>query len=216
MITINSLNLTINNNMILEDIDLNFQDGEIYGLVGNNGCGKTMLMKCICGFVKPSSGKVVCDNKVIGKDIDYLHGAGVIIESPVFIPYYSGFKNLKILAQISKRIDDAGIRSSMTRCGLDPDLKLSVRKYSLGMRQRLALAQAIMEETGILILDEPMNGLDIDGIREIRELLFRYKENGCLIILASHNAEDIKLLCDKVIRMDKGRVIEAYNVSSSV
>lgn len=206
MIEIKNLNLTIQNKQILKDINLSFENGKIYGLVGRNGCGKTMLMKCICGFIKPTSGEVVCDGKVIGKDMDYLQGAGVIIETPVFIPYYSGFKNLKILSSIKKRICDEEIRQTMMICGLNPELKLSVRKYSLGMRQRLAIAQAIMEEPSVLILDEPLNGLDSDGVCEIRNLLLNFKDEGRLILLASHNHEDVKILCDEVLQMDKGRI----------
>lgn len=203
MIEIKGLNLKIKDNDILKDINLSFEEGKIYGLVGRNGSGKTMLMKCICGFVSPTSGEVICDGKIIGKDIDYLYDAGVIIETPVFIPYYSGFKNLKILSSINKKIKDEDIKKSMATCGLDPKMKLSVKKYSLGMRQRLALAQAIMEDPKILILDEPMNGLDIDGISEIRNILMSLKEKGSLIVIASHSTEDINVLCDVVINLDK-------------
>jgi len=208
MITVKNLNLTINKKEILNDINISLDGGKIYGLVGRNGCGKTMLMKCICGFVKPTYGEVTCDGEIIGKDIDYLHCAGVIIETPVFIPYYSGFKNLKILAAINNRIGDEQIRITMKKCGLTPELKMTVKKYSLGMRQRLAIAQAIMEEPPILILDEPMNGLDSDGVCEIRDLLLEFKDRGCLILLASHNHEDVKVLCDEVFQMEKGRILK--------
>jgi len=208
MINVEHLNLTIKKKTILSDINLTFEAGKIYGLVGNNGCGKTMMMKCISGFVKPTSGQVVCNGKVVGEDIDYLADAGIIIENPLFISYYSGYKNLYLLSKVRNKIGKDRVRETLQLCGLDPDLRLPVRKYSLGMRQRLGIAQAIMEDQKILILDEPMNGLDIDGISEMRELLLRLKNEGKLIILASHNTEDIRILCDDIIKMDKGRIVE--------
>ena len=207
MINVEHLNLTIKKKTILSDINITFEAGKIYGLVGNNGCGKTMMMKCISGFVKPTSGQVVCNSKVVGEDIDYLADAGIIIENPLFISYYSGYKNLYLLSKVRNQIGKDRVRETLQLCGLDPDLRLPVRKYSLGMRQRLGIAQAIMEDQKILILDEPMIGLDIDGISEMRDLLLKLKDEGRLIILASHNSEDIRILCDVIIKMDKGRVI---------
>ncbi|MCD8301204.1 MAG: ATP-binding cassette domain-containing protein [Clostridiales bacterium] len=206
MITINDISLVLRGERILDHINLSMEAGNIYGLTGNNGSGKTMLMKCICGFVTPTSGEVIVDGKVIGKDMDYLPDAGVIIETPGFIPYYSGFKNLKLLADIRYRITDDEVRSAMTTVGLDPSVKLPVRKYSLGMRQRLGLAQALMEDPSILILDEPMNGLDKAGVEEIRKLLLMLKRKGKLILLASHNAEDICILCDEVYDIEAGAI----------
>ncbi|MCD8232668.1 MAG: ATP-binding cassette domain-containing protein [Clostridiales bacterium] len=206
MIEIKNVSLTLNKRQILTDLSLQLENGKIYGLAGNNGCGKTMLMKCICGFVKPTSGEIFSDGKQIGKDTDYLPDAGVIIETPGFISYYSGLKNLKVLTGIRNRITQAEIRTAMEEVGLDPNLKLPVKKYSLGMRQRLGLAQAIMEHPSALILDEPMNGLDKKGVAEIRSLLLSMKQQGRLILLASHNAEDIRILCDEVYEMDGGRI----------
>ncbi len=163
-----------------------------------------MLMKCICGFVRPTDGEVFVNNKKIGKDCDFPDNIGIIIESPGFIPYYSGYKNLKLLANLNKRISSEQIRQSMKNVGLDPDLKLHVSKYSLGMRQRLGLAQAIMEDPDFLILDEPMNGLDKDGVADMRKYLHNFKEQGKTIIIASHSMEDIEVLCDTVCEMDKG------------
>lgn len=206
MIQIKDLNLNLKGHPILTDVNLTLQSGRIYGLVGNNGSGKTMLMKCICGFVRPTSGEVNVDDAVIGKDVDYIRDTGIIIENPGFIPYYSGMKNLKLLSEISGKADKEKLRKVMELCGLDPNLKLPVKKYSLGMRQRLGIAQAIMEDPSILILDEPMNGLDRAGVESIRELLLDLKENGKLIIVASHNREDIDILCDEVYEVEKGRV----------
>lgn len=206
MIQIKDLNLNIKGHRILSDVNITMEKGKIYGLVGNNGSGKTMLMKCICGFVRPTSGTVIVDGKVIGRDIDYIGDAGIIIENPGFIPYYSGWKNLKMLSEINGKADKEKIRKAMEICGLNPELKLPVKKYSLGMRQRLGIAQAIMEEQSVLILDEPMNGLDKEGVSAIRQLLLHMKEEGKLIILASHNREDIDILCDVVFEVEKGKV----------
>lgn len=206
MIQIIDLNLNIKGHQILSDVNITMREGMIYGLTGNNGSGKTMLMKCVCGLVKPTSGVVMVNNEVIGKDMDYIKDVGIIIENPGFIPYYSGMKNLRLLAEISGKADKAKIRKGMEMCGLDPDLKLPVKKYSLGMRQRLGIAQAIMEDQSVLILDEPMNGLDKEGAAAVRKLLLQRKEEGRLIILASHNREDIDILCDEVFEVEKGRV----------
>lgn len=165
-----------------------------------------MLMKCICGFVKVTSGQVIVDNKIIGKDCDFPNNIGVIIETPGFIPYYSGFRNLKLLAKINNKITDDDIKRAMESVGLNPILKRAVGKYSLGMRQRLGLAQAIMENPEILILDEPMNGLDKEGVQDMRKYLIELRKQGKTIILASHSSEDISVLCDTVNEMDKGKI----------
>ena len=206
MISISELNLTLQKNEILKDISVHFERGIIHGLIGRNGSGKTMLMKCICGFVKPTSGEIIVDGKRIGKDCDFPKNAGIIIETPGFIPYYSGYKNLKLLADLRGKISRDDIRKTMEQVGLDPDLKRHVRKYSLGMRQRLGLAQAIMENPDLLILDEPMNGLDKDGVADMRKYLLDLKEQGKTILIASHSAEDIEVLCDTVYEMDKGKI----------
>lgn len=206
MIQIKDLNLDIKGHLILSDVNMTMQEGKIYGLVGNNGSGKSMLMKCICGFVRPTSGEVIVNDDVIGRDVDYIKDTGIIIENPGFIPYYSGMKNLKMLSEINGKADKNKIRETMEICGLNPELKLSVKKYSLGMRQRLGIAQAIMEDQSILILDEPMNGLDKEGVAAIRRLLLKMKEEGRLIILASHNREDIDVLCDEVFEVEKGKI----------
>lgn len=207
MIEVQDVSLIIRKCRILSDITLHMKAGNIYGLVGNNGCGKTMLMRCICGFVKPTSGTVTVDGKVIGKNTDYLREAGIILETPGFISHYSGFRNLKLLAGISAKPNKEKIRDSMCLCGLNPDLKLPVRKYSLGMRQRLAIAQAIMEDQRILILDEPMNGLDRHGVEDMRKLFLNLKKEGRLILLTSHNLTDIEILCDEIYEMDGGKII---------
>lgn len=207
IIDVKSLNLTLSKTHILKDISVSFSEGKIHGLIGRNGSGKTMLMKCVCGFIKPTSGEITVDGKIVGRDVDFPKDMGIIIETPGFIPYYSGYKNLKLLAGLNNKIGREEIQKSMEQVGLDPKLKRHVRKYSLGMRQRLGLAQAIMENPKILILDEPFNGLDKEGVKDMREYLLSYKEQGKTIIICSHSAEDISVLCDTVHEMDKG-VIE--------
>lgn len=183
---------------VLMDVSFSIPPGSIYGVVGNNGSGKTVLMKCICGFMKCDRGKIVVNGRQVGKEVDFPDRLGVIIETPGFIPNLSGYKNLKILAALKGRIGKSEIRETLQRVGLDPDMKKLVSKYSLGMRQRLGIAQAIMEDPDVLILDEPFNGLDRYGVVEIRALLKDLKADGKSILLASHNAQDIEELCDHV------------------
>ena len=206
MIKVDNVSLTIRKNEILKSVSVEFDKGKIHGLIGRNGSGKTMLMKCICGFVKVTSGEITVDGKRVGKDIDFPKDMGIIIETPGFIPYYSGYKNLKLLARVNNKIGKEQVRESMKKVGLDPDLKRHVKKYSLGMRQRLGLAQAIMENPKILVLDEPFNGLDKGGVKEMREYLLSYKQQGKTILICSHSAEDISVLCETVHEMDKGRL----------
>lgn len=204
IIDINNIDLTIGKTNILKNITVSFDEGKIHGLIGRNGSGKTMLMKCICGFIKPTGGEITVDGKRVGKDVDFPKNMGIIIETPGFIPYYSGYKNLKLLAGLNNKISKHEIKKSMEQVGLDPDLKRHVKKYSLGMRQRLGLAQAIMENPKILILDEPFNGLDKDGVADMRKYLLELNERGKTILIASHSSEDIEILCDTVCEMDKG------------
>lgn len=191
----------------LDDISLTFQRGKIYGIIGRNGSGKTVLFKCICGFLRIDEGQILVDGKQIGKDIESPPDIGIIIESPGFLPNYSGYQNLVFLASIRNKIKKADILKVIERVGLDPKSKKRVGKYSMGMRQRLGIAQAIMENPDLLILDEPMNGLDNEGVQDIRKLLLELKKEGKTIILASHNKEDISILCDEVIEIDKGKII---------
>lgn len=206
MIDVKDVSLTLGKTHILKNITVGFEEGKIHGLIGRNGSGKTMLMKCICGFIKTTSGKIMVDGKYVGKDVDFPKDMGIIIETPGFIPYYSGYKNLKLLAGLNNKIGKKEIKRSMEQVGLDPELKRHVKKYSLGMRQRLGLAQSIMENPKILVLDEPFNGLDKDGVKDMREYLLSYKEQGKTILICSHSAEDISVLCDTVHEMDKGLI----------
>lgn len=192
--------------VVLNHISIQMESGKIYGFVGRNGSGKTMLMKHILGFVYPTEGAVYIEGKQIGKELAAPESVGAIIENPGFLPDYSGYKNLKLLAMIKGKIGKKEIKEAMELVGLDADSRLHVKKYSLGMKQRLGLAQALMENPDLLLLDEPMNGLDNDGVREIRKVLLEQKEQGKLIIIASHNNEDIEVLCDEIYYFDKGIV----------
>ena len=189
---------------VLKTVCVKFEMGKIYGIVGRNGSGKTVLIKCICGLLYPSTGTVTVGGKVVGKDVDYPENVGFIIETPGFLPRYSGLKNLKYLAAVRGKVKKDEIRKYMELVGLNPDDKKHVGNYSLGMRQRLGIAQALMENPDILILDEPMNALDNNGVEEMRTVLLKMKEQGKLIIIASHVRDDIDILCDEVYGIDAG------------
>ena len=191
---------------VLHGITREIEPGKIHGIVGNNGSGKTVLMKCICGFLRPTTGRVLVDGKEVGKDMDFPENLGAIIETPGFLPNLTGLKNLKLLASLRGKIGEEQMRSSLRRVGLDPDLKKTVSKYSLGMRQRLGIAQAIMEDPSLLILDEPFNGLDKTGVAQMRHLIQDLQSEGKTILLASHNQADIDILCDTVCEMDAGHM----------
>ena len=193
---------------VLDHVNITCNKGEICVIVGRNGSGKTVLFKSICGFVKLNEGTITVNGKVMGKDLRVLKKAGIIIEEPGFLRNKSGMKNLEYLYMINNKRDKKYLRSVMENVGLDPYSRKKVGKYSLGMRQRLAIAQATMEDQDIIILDEPMNGLDNHGVQEVREYLLQLKKQGKTILIASHNREDIDVLCDKVYEMDNGRVIK--------
>lgn len=209
-ISVMNLKMNFGEEQVLKGISREFEAGKIHGIVGNNGSGKTVLMKCICGFLSPTEGTVVVDGKTIGKDVDFPENIGIIIETPGFLPWLTGIKNLKVLASLKRKIGDEEIRNVIRKVGLDPDLKKPVSKYSLGMRQRLGIAQAIMEDPSILILDEPFNGLDKNGVMQMRKLIKELREEGKTIILASHNQADIDELCDTVCEMDAGVMTMVY------
>lgn len=203
-ISIDHVSLTIGKAQILNDITAQLEKGLIHGIVGRNGSGKTMLMKCICGFIRPTVGTIVVDGKQVGKDVDFPKDLGLMIETPGFVPYYSGLKNLQLLAAINRKVSGEELSACMDQVGLGDAKKKRVGKYSMGMRQRLGIAQAIMEKPELLILDEPLNGLDEEGVEEIRALFLELKKQGKTILLSSHNAEDIDILCDHVYHIEKG------------
>ena len=198
---------------VLNDINITCRNGKIYGIIGYNGSGKTVLFKCICGFLHVDSGEISVNGREMGKEIDMLEHAGIIIEEPGYIRNLSGYRNLEYLYRITHKKDPAVIHSIMLKVGLDPQSRKKVCHYSLGMRQRLAIAQATMEDQAILILDEPMNGLDKEGVAEMRKFFLEQKEMGKLILLASHNKDDIELLCDEVYEMNHG-ILAMYSKST--
>lgn len=207
MIEVKNVSLTLNKYQILDDVSMHAGSGEAVGLVGGNGSGKTMLMKCICGFNTLFTGEITVKGKRIGKDVEFAPDTGFIIETPGFIPYMTGYENLKMLAGINKKIGREEIVNYMELVGLDPSNKKGVKKYSLGMKQRLGLAQALMENPDVLILDEPFNGLDKGMAEKMRNLLTGEKEKGKTILLASHNEKDIEYICDRVYEIDGGRMV---------
>lgn len=205
-VVFNNYNKLIKKKEILTDINLTFESGKIYGLHGHNGSGKTMLLRAICGLILPTSGSVTVDGKTVGKDIEFPDSVGVIIENMSLIPEYTGFKNLQLLAGIKKKIGDSEIRDTLISVGLDPDDKRKVKEYSLGMKQKLNFAQAIMEKPELLLLDEPTNAMDVQTVEKVRSILAEMKEKGTLIIIASHNKEDLDALCDEFIDICDGKI----------
>ena len=210
-IKIENASKKIKDTVIYENIDMVCESGSIVGLIGKNGAGKTMLLKSICGLTNYTGGEISVLGKKIGKDVEIPDSIGVIIEVPGFLPNLSGYKNLKYLADIKGKIGKDRIFEVIRQVGLDPESKKHVGKYSLGMRQRLGIAQALMEDPEILLLDEPMNGLDNKGVAEIKEILKDLRKRNKTIILASHHMEDIDELCDKVVVMDSGKIIDRYD-----
>lgn len=195
---------------VLKNVFTEFEANKIHGIVGRNGSGKTVLLKLISGLAKPNSGKITVDDKVIGKDIEHPHDMGMIIETPGFLSYQSGLKNLTYLASFNNKISKQDIIDVIRKVGLNPRSKKHVGKYSLGMRQRLGIAQAIMEKPKLLLLDEPFNGLDKESINEMRNILLELKDNGTTILIATHVKEDVDILCDSVYKIENGNIKRTY------
>ncbi|WP_077324728.1 ATP-binding cassette domain-containing protein [Virgibacillus siamensis] len=208
---VSQLSKEIKNESILKEINLTLSKGRIYGFRGKNGSGKTMLFRALSGLILPSKGSVKVDGQVLGKEISFPSSVGVLIENPGFINGYTGFKNLKLLADLTGRISDERIKESIRLVGLDPEDKRKYRKYSLGMKQRLGIAQAIMEEPDLIILDEPTNALDSDGVGEFKELLLNLKSKNKCILLASHDKDELNFLSDIIYLMENGKIIDTYD-----
>lgn len=192
--------------IVLNDVNYSFESGKIYGLYGRNGSGKSMLLRAISGLIFPTEGQVTIDDKILHKDISFPDSLGLIIDKTELLPEYDAFTNLKMLAGIKKIASDEDIVAAIQRVGLDPLSKKKVRQYSMGMKQKLSIAQAIFEKPELLLLDEPTNALDQGSVDSLRELLLRLKNEGCLIIIASHNQEDLKILVDEQISIEDGHV----------
>lgn len=210
-IKIEEFNKIIKGYLVLDNINLTLESGHIYGLFGENGSGKTMLLRAICGLLKPTSGSIKIDNRTLGKDMDFPESVGAIIENPEFFDNCTGYQNLKRLANIKKIIGNTEIHRVLTEVGLDSNDRRPVRKYSLGMKKRLSIAQAIMESPQILLLDEPTNALDEAGIQIFQNIMNEEKEKGTLIVIASHNKEDILDLVEHKIYLNHGAICPERN-----
>ncbi len=199
---------TIGHDDVLKNISATFESGKIYGIFGRNGSGKTMLFRAICGLIKITTGEIHFNDLKLHRDVSYAPNVGVIIETPSFWKEFSGFENLKMLASIQGKITDVEIIQSLRRVGLDPQDKRPVKKYSLGMKQRLAIAQGIMENPDLIVFDEPTNALDEEAVQLLRQILIEEKERGAIVLIASHNKDDIRLLADVFMKMESGRLSE--------
>ncbi|QUO31403.1 ABC transporter ATP-binding protein [Faecalicatena sp. Marseille-Q4148] len=197
----------IDGTVVLDDISLQMESGKIYGFQGKNGSGKSMLMRAICGLIHPTEGSIKIDEKLMGTDISFPESAGILIENPGFISSYSGLQNLKLIASIKRQVKEEYIKELMERFHLDPADKKAYRKYSLGMKQKLGIIAAIMEMPELIILDEPMNGLDEESIEILKDMILELKEEGKLIILSCHDSEELLYLADEIFNLKNGKLI---------
>lgn len=206
-IKLENISLAFKGKPIFKNLNLKIEKGETIGIIGANGVGKSVLFKIICGLEKANSGKVFINDTEIGKKEDFPRNIGILINEPTFIPIYSGFKNLLLLAEINNVIDENEVREYMIKVGLDPDNKTILRNYSLGMKKKLAICQAIMENQSIILLDEPFNGLDFSTMSDIRSILDTLKREGKTIVLTSHHQNDLDSFCDKLYFIDNQNLI---------
>ena len=214
-IKIENYSKTIGKNRVLSDINLTLESGIVYGLKGKNGSGKTMLMRAISGLISPTVGNVIINEKELGKDISFPESIGILIENPSFLPQYSGFDNLKMIASIKNCVDDEKIKMYMGELGLDPDDTKKYRKYSLGMKQKLGIVCAIMENPDIVILDEPINALDEESVERVKQVITRIKKEDKIIIIACHDKEELFYFADKIIEIEGGKVKREYLVDNN-
>ena len=211
-IKIENLVKTIKGNKVIDNITLTLTSPKIVGFKGINGYGKTMLMRLICGLIKPTDGKITINGKVLHKDISFPESIGVLIENPAFLDGYSGFENLKMLASIKNIVKDYQIKDIIRAVGLNPDDKKHYKKYSLGMKQRLGIACALMESPDIIVLDEPTNALDSDGITMVKELIVQKREEGALVIISCHDIDILKELSEEIYVLEQGKLTDHFNV----
>lgn len=207
-IKIEDLSKSIKGALILDKVSITLTSGKIYGLRGKNGSGKTMLMRAMSGLLIPDSGSVNINGKTLHKDISFPESIGILIENPSFLPQYTGFKNLKLLAGLTGNISDDEIRTALDRVGLDPEDKRTYRKYSLGMKQKLGIANAIMGEPDIIILDEPINALDEESVKKIKKILLEIRDKDKLIIIACHDREELEYLSDIIYEIKDGSIVD--------
>lgn len=206
-IEIENVGKTIHGAAVLQNISMSMHSGRIYGLQGINGSGKTMLMRLISGLIRPTQGRIVMNGKTLGKDMTFPDSIGLLLENPSFLDSYSGFQNLQMLASIQKRVDDAKIRAAISAVGLEPDDRKKYRKYSLGMKQRLGIAAAVMENPEIVILDEPTNSLDTKGIALIKSILAEQKERGALVVISCHDLSILQEMSDEIFLLESGQIV---------
>lgn len=207
MIQLQNVNKKIKTNQVLNNISYTFEEGKVYGLYGRNGSGKTMLLRAVSGLIRLDSGSIYVDGKKLHEEISFPENTGIVIENMELLPRFSARQNLKILAKIRNTADDRSITEALKRVGLDPDSTLKVKKFSLGMKQRLNIAQAIFEKQKLILLDEPTNALDEKGVGLIYDIIREEREKGAIIVIATHHKEDLEELCDVVLKIDEGKIV---------
>lgn len=208
IIKVENVSKIIRGNSVIEHISMELTSGKVFGFRGINGSGKTMLMRLIAGLIYPTKGQITVDNKILGRDINFQENMGLLIENPAFLDNYSGFANLKLLSSIQDKIDDKQIRRTLERVGLEPDSKKKYKKYSLGMKQKLGIAAAVLEKPELLILDEPANALDEEGVERLKKIVQEEKERGALIILSCHDAYLLEEMSDVIYLLQDGKLLK--------
>lgn len=208
IIKVENVSKIIRGNSVIEHISMELTSGKVFGFRGINGSGKTMLMRLIAGLIYPTKGQITVDNKILGRDINFPENMGLLIENPAFLDNYSGFTNLKLLSSIQDKIDDKQIRRTLERVGLEPDSKKKYKKYSLGMKQKLGIAAAVLEKPELLILDEPANALDEEGVERLKKIVQEEKERGALIILSCHDASFLEEMSDVIYLLQDGKLLK--------
>jgi ABC-2 type transport system ATP-binding protein len=212
---LDNVSKTLKKSLIIDHVSLHLSGGQVYGLQGYNGSGKTMLMRLMAGLLHPTSGRVILDGKVLGEDMDFPPSVGLFLENPAFLPNYTGVENLSLIGSLRGVVDQAGIRASIARVGLDPDDTRKYRKYSLGMKHRLGIACAIFEAPELLLLDEPTNALDKDGVELVSQIIRQERERGALVVLASHEQQRLEALSDVIYTIEHGRIVSQQTVGGT-